>query len=142
MATGRKPSGMPHSRPRSQQAKEATFTLLTDTGEIHGKALPEIADNIWHPQSVTFWEAFRSSPQAQTFTATDWEFLLQTTWLVSKMFDGDTKLASEVRLRSEKLGATAADRERLRLTVVAPEPPQTVHMDAERRRRLQALCAQ
>lgn len=56
------------------------------------------------------------SAQAETFTATDWSFLLDTALMHHAMWSkGQWTLAAEVRLRVAKYGATPEDRARLRM---------------------------
>lgn len=56
------------------------------------------------------------SAQADTFTATDWSFLLDTALMHHAMWSkGQWTLAAEVRLRVAKYGATPEDRARLRM---------------------------
>lgn len=56
------------------------------------------------------------SAQADTFTATDWSFLLDTALMHHAMWSkGQWTLAAEVRLRVAKFGATPEDRARLRM---------------------------
>jgi plasmid maintenance system antidote protein VapI len=79
---------------------------------------------------------------AQTFTDSDWDFLLDTALLHSEMWNGETKLAAEIRLRVSAFGSTPEARLRLRLKIddEAAEVAQTVNMDAERRKRLKAIA--
>lgn len=56
------------------------------------------------------------SAQAETFTETDWSFLLDTALMHHAMWSkGQWTLAAEVRLRVAKFGATPEDRARLRM---------------------------
>ncbi|MFE8916870.1 hypothetical protein [Streptomyces globisporus] len=52
---------------------------------------------------------------------TDWEELAITTLLVDQLYQGDTKLAGEIRQRVAKWGATNEDRARLRMKFEKPE---------------------
>jgi hypothetical protein len=54
---------------------------------------------------------------AQTFTPADWDFLLETAVLHALFWDGDRSVASELRLRVAKFGATPEDRLRLKLEI-------------------------
>lgn len=59
---------------------------------------------------------WRRSAQAETFTETDWSFLLDTALMHHAMWSkGQWTLAAEVRLRVAKYGATPEDRARLRM---------------------------
>lgn len=70
----------------------------------------------WHPRTVAWWEMWRTSPQAEHFMASDWDFLLDTALMHHAMWSkGQWTLAAEVRLRVAKFGATPEDRARLRM---------------------------
>lgn len=62
-----------------------------------------------------FWRTWVNSPQAEVFSSTDWQFLLETLPLVEAYWAGDLKQAGEIRLRVAKFGATPEDRARLRM---------------------------
>jgi hypothetical protein len=70
----------------------------------------------WHPQTVDWWEMWKRSAQADTFTESDWSFLADTALMHTAMWSkGQWTLAAEVRLRVAKFGATPEDRARLRM---------------------------
>lgn len=93
---------------------------------------PDLPDDLWDPirdeplrwPSLTrrWWENWRRSAQAQTFTATDWDFLTETALLHRRFANGDASVAAELRLRVAKFGATPEDRARLRLAIAPPAP--------------------
>ncbi|WP_222870161.1 hypothetical protein [Actinomadura decatromicini] len=101
------------------------MTELAVDGVVRGADLPEgvLPDGeSWHPRTVMWWETWRRSPQAQTFTATDWDFLVDTALMHHVMWTkGRWEFASELRLRAAKFGATPEDRLRLRMEVL-PTP--------------------
>ncbi|KUF19064.1 hypothetical protein AT728_07545 [Streptomyces silvensis] len=75
----------------------------------------------WHSMTQLWWDSWRTSAQAQTFTATDWLFLIDTALMHHTMWArGRWEFASEVRLRAAKFGATPEDRARLKLKVDDP----------------------
>lgn len=76
------------------------------------------------PAAVTRWYAvWASSPQAQTFVATDWQRLHMLAPLVSRYFKApDKSLMAEIRLNESLLGATHVDRLRARIKFEAEEP--------------------
>jgi hypothetical protein len=100
-------------------------TVMAPDGEARGPELP--ADVLpdgeqWHPRTQAWWETWRQSPQAQTFTPTDWDFLIDTALMHHTMWlKARWEFASELRLRAAKFGATPEDRMRLRMQV-APSP--------------------
>ena len=85
---------------------------------IKQPALPESmpGGGDWPTQTIIWWQMWGDSPLASEFTATDWSELLDAAILHAKLWlDGDTKVASELRLRMANFGATPADRARLRI---------------------------
>jgi len=128
------------TRDNDQARREAkTVTVKTDN-VVRGFKLP--TDVAWHPRTVKWWDTWRRSPLAQTFTDSDWDFLLDTALLHSEMWNGETKLAAEIRLRVSAFGSTPEARLRLKLKIddEAAIVAQTVNMDAERRKRLKAIA--
>lgn len=62
-----------------------------------------------------WWQTWVESPQADVFGTTDWQGLLDTLPLIAAYYDGNLKLAAEIRLRVAAYGSTPADRARLRM---------------------------
>ncbi|MFF4478668.1 hypothetical protein ACFY1A_16860 [Streptomyces sp. NPDC001520] len=126
---GRGPAPKDPSKRRRRNASEPE-TVLTPDDELRGPELPEGALGVnaktgeiieWHPMTVAWWLTWRKSPQAQTFTDTDWAFLVDTALMHHSMWaKGQWTLAAEVRLRAAKFGATPEDRARLKLKVDDP----------------------
>ena len=132
------------SRVRDQKRDEAQLTVLPESvDEIRGPELPEGFE--WPPATVTWWETWRRSPQAQTFTDTDWSFLMDTAVMHAEFWLGNRALAAELRLRVAKFGATPEDRARLRLSIGDPKKPkrpatlQTTEKTDRRARLLRAV---
>lgn len=110
---GRGPAPKPASKRARRNADPTPATVLQF---VKGEApdLPEGVD--WNPQTVSWWETWKSSPQAESFTDTDWSFLLDTALMHHAMWSkGQWTLAAEVRLRVAKFGATPEDKARLRM---------------------------
>lgn len=71
---------------------------------------------VWPDATKRWWKTWGEEPLAQDFTATDWDFLLDTAQLHARLWRfGDTRVVAELRLRVAKLGATVEDRQRLRI---------------------------
>lgn len=94
-----------------------------------------------HPEVNKWWQTWLDSPQAETFTNTDWQFLYDTAFIAYEFYNGDMKVAGEFRLRVAKYGATPEDRLRLRLSVEMPASQHTskpggnvTHLQDRRRR--------
>lgn len=116
-----------HQRERDTRRRTAPSAVLTEDGEVRGPDLPGGID--WPMPTLAWWETWRRSPQAATFTATDWDFLVDTALLHARFWAGDEKVAAELRLRVAKFGATPEDRARLRMQLGDPnaedEPKRT-----------------
>ena len=140
---GRIPSKAEWSRERDQRRREAEFTRVADDGQLRGPDLPERSeDKPWHLQTVAWWTTWRRSPLAQTFTATDWDFLLDTALLHNELWSGNPGVAAELRLRVAKFGASPEDRLRLKVDIsdevaAAKAEPR---VNAERKARLVAVA--
>lgn len=88
-------------------------------------ALPEdllpVEDGIresWHPATLRWWRRWSESPLAASLPAVDWSELEATAVLHHEFMRKRTfTLASELRLRMQKFGATPEDRMRLRILV-------------------------
>lgn len=117
------------SRERDQARRDAETTVVEADGEVRGPDLPESfhafdgeewVEAQWPTQTALWWETWRTSAQAKTFTDTDWSFLLDTAVLHAEFWLGDRKVAPELRLRVAKFGATLEDRARLKIAATGP----------------------
>lgn len=138
-----------HSRARDTARRAAPATIIKADGAKHGPELPDLPEydgepQCWPDATIDWWETWRTSPQAQTFTDTDWSFLLDTAVLHMAFWDGDRSVAAELRLRAAKFGATPEDRARLKIAVGVPKPegaPKRERTPAARTRRTRVLRA-
>lgn len=69
----------------------------------------------WPDRTRDWWQMWRDSPQAEHFSSTDWDFLLDTALIHARLWGGEVSAAPELRLRVAKFGATPEDRSRLRM---------------------------
>lgn len=69
----------------------------------------------WPTPTLLWWRAWMDSPLTTQWTDIDWAFMLETARLHALFWMGDSKLATELRLRVSKMGATPEDRARLRI---------------------------
>lgn len=77
---------------------------------------PELsAQYEWPARTQEWFEMWRASPQADTFSSTDWDFLIDTALVHAAFWGGDLSVAGELRIRVAKFGATPEDRARLRM---------------------------
>ena len=115
---GRGPAPKDASQRRRRNAEPPVKVVEAD-GELHGPDLPEGFD--WPDATLAWWATWRKSAQAQTFTDTDWSFLVDTAVMHAEFWLGNRALAGELRLRVAKFGATPEDRARLRISVGEPK---------------------
>jgi len=111
-----------HQRESDTRRRLKARTAVTSDGVVRGPDLIEASGQAeWHDATLRWWNAWRLSAQAQTFLPTDWERLL----LIAPLRDviarnpqrPSTSAIAELRLNEERLGATHADRIRLRMHV-------------------------
>lgn len=110
---GRGPAPKPADRRARTNKDGAQNTVL----RFERAEAPDLPDDIdWHERTTAWWDMWKRSAQADTFTETDWSFLLDTALMHHAMWSkGQWTLAAEVRLRVAKFGATPEDRARLRM---------------------------
>jgi hypothetical protein len=112
-----------HQRERDTKRREAGIATVTRDGTIRGPAL----EGEFLPQTFSWYETWRTSPQAQVFEATDWLRLALLAHLVNAYFIAPTTGAlAEIRLNEERLGATRPDRLRARIRIIAPETDESL----------------
>jgi hypothetical protein len=123
---GRGPAPKDPAKRRRTNSDPKPTNIITPDDELRGPDLPIDAlpdHEQWHPRTRAWWNTWRRSPQAQTFTDTDWDFLIDTALMHHTMWSkGRWEFASELRLRAAKFGATPEDRMRLRMQVDPPLP--------------------
>jgi hypothetical protein len=113
---------------RVRRNKEVRTQLNTDAINT-APALPgtdkfSAAVNSWYQTWV-------DAPQAQRFTGTDWQRLHFLAPLVEAYFqEPKATTLSEIRINESLLGATEADRQRLRWDLPKPEQVDTAKPDA------------
>lgn len=130
---GRGPAPKDPEKRRRRNADPVPQTVVTDDGELRGPELPDfeierdgqLVDFVWPARTVEWWRTWRSAPQAQAFTDTDWSFLLDTALLHARFWSGEASVGAELRLRVAKFGATPEDRARLRMSIGEPDKPET-----------------
>lgn len=135
---GKGPPPSASRRRTNKQPPGVAVPTVTDDEVLHGPELGlrpgyvVVEDKItresrrvklrWLPNTLEWWDTWRRSPQAAALAATDWLELKMTALLVDDAYRGETKNASEIRLRVAQHGATLADRQRLRMTFGSPTP--------------------
>lgn len=124
---GRGPAPKPASERARRNADPAPEMFVEADDEMRGPDLPDdlIEDRLtgpieWPGMTRRWWTNWRKSAQAQTFTDTDWDFLLETALIHRRFIKGEMSVAGELRLRVAKFGATPEDRARLRMGIGKP----------------------
>ncbi|MCW2898501.1 MAG: VWBp32 [Streptosporangiaceae bacterium] len=109
----------PAPKPAGRRARANKDPIGATVLEFRPAAAPELPEDVevdWHPRTRDWWAMWTRSSQSDTFTETDWSFLLDTALMHHAMWSkGQWTLAAEVRLRVAKFGATPEDRARLRM---------------------------
>lgn len=118
---GRGPAPKDPAERRRRNADPTPTVVIEADGKAYGPDLPDGFE--WPAPTLAWWNTWRESAQAQTFTDTDWSFLVDTAVLHAEFWLGNRALAAELRLRAAKFGATPEDRARLRIEVGIPPTP-------------------
>lgn len=104
---------------RARDRDTPEFEKLAVSGELFGPDLPEgvLPDgDVWHPQTIAWWDALRRFPLLEDEPDLGWQFLIDTALMHHTMWQkGRWEFASELRLRVAKYGATPEDRMRLKI---------------------------
>lgn len=98
-------------RSRGSKSQSTTTFYVEPSEQPH---LPDVRD--WPAPTRDWWVSWGLHPMSESFTDSDWQFLLDTALLHAAVWgDGELKLLGEVRLRVAKYGVTPEDRARLRI---------------------------
>lgn len=122
---GRGPAPKNPEQRRRRNADPVAQTSLVDDGELCGPELSELTGrDSWPPHVLSWFADWRASAQAKSFLRTDWRRLAMVAYLVEEfpISEKPGPLLAEIRLNEERLGATIADRQRLRMRITPAEP--------------------
>ncbi|GHF61274.1 hypothetical protein ABZ616_14185 [Streptomyces noursei] len=112
MPSRRGPAPNPNARRRNTDHALGEHGLSLSSGE--GRALPKSL-GIETGGAKRFWKTWAAAPQTEHWLETDWAELELTTRLVDAFYQGNVRLAGEIRQRVGRWGATTEDRARLRM---------------------------
>lgn len=73
----------------------------------------------WPPRTEAWWETVSSMPHCVLWTASDWDFALDTAEVHARFVEGGS--ATELRIREKLLGTTLDARRDLRIRYVEPK---------------------
>lgn len=74
---------------------------------------------VWPEPTRQWWDALDDHPLAHEFIEADWSYLLDTARIHAEFWQGNMKVANELRLREAKYGFTPEDRLRLRIQLAS-----------------------
>ncbi|MER6380782.1 hypothetical protein ABT274_12465 [Streptomyces sp. NPDC001127] len=112
MPSRRGPAPNPNARRRNTDHALGEHGLSLSSGE--GRALPKSL-GVETGGAKRFWKTWAAAPQTEHWLETDWAELELTTRLVDAFYQGNVRLAGEIRQRVGRWGATTEDRARLRM---------------------------
>jgi hypothetical protein len=120
---------------------EPAPTVVVADGQKYGPELPDTFE--WPQATLDWWDGWRRSAQASTFSELDWLFLRDTAVLHGEFWSGNRSYAAELRLRVAKFGATPEDRARLRIEMggTPPKPPSRLRPKSAQLREARLLKA-
>ena len=75
----------------------------------------------WPEETVRWWEMWATDPLSGEFRATDWAELMDTALIHAEVWSGNTRMAGELRLRTQMFCTTAESRARLRIQYAAAD---------------------
>jgi hypothetical protein len=114
--------GGQNRKPPDQRARKNKDPIPMRIVEVRPTPQPLLpADIDWHSQTVKWWLKWGESALSSHFTDDDWSELLDTALIHNRFWNGDMRVAGELRLRAAKFGATPEDRARLRIQVTTAD---------------------
>jgi hypothetical protein len=75
----------------------------------------QLTEFAWPAVTREWWAMWNQSPLNEDLTEADWDFLAQTAVLHARFWDGDMRVAAELRIRQDAYGVTPAARAKLRI---------------------------
>lgn len=119
----------------AEQRRRPRAEVRTELPAAPAVSAPPLPKGNFGEPARSWYDNWCSSPQAQRFTVTDWQRLHMLAPLIDLYWaEPKPSLLAEIRLNESLLGATEADRARLRWDVKPPVAP--VSSAAERRERI------
>lgn len=101
---------------RARRNKDHVQTTVVYRTPTPQPDLPTSVD--WNAQTLLWWHMWGQTELSDDFTDAEWSYLTDTALIHNEFWNGDFKLAAELRLRAAKFGITPEDRHRLRIQVV------------------------
>ncbi len=106
-----------HAKPGTAAAERARMRIVKSE-PVPPPSLPEYMPGgaEWPAETVYWWDCWTKDPLTEDYRQSDWLDLLDCVLIHGRLWAGDDKAASELRLRMAKHGATKEDRAKLRIT--------------------------
>ena len=119
---GRISGALPKPADKRARTNKDTFTPLRVV-HVTPTPQPDLPDDItyWHAATIRWWNMWKDSALAREFTDAEWSYLIETAFIHTRFYEGDMRMASELRLRAAKFGVTPEDRARLRIQVITAD---------------------
>lgn len=120
---GRGPAPKPADQRRHRIKDPIATAHIVDDGQRLGPEIEKLTGRKdWPPLVLSWFEIWRTSPQAKQFIDTDWQRLGMVAFLYEQyLIEPKASILSEIRLNEERLGATIVDRQRARMQVERSE---------------------
>jgi hypothetical protein len=119
-ATGRKPK--PEGQAVNRHRPTHEWNDVIDVPFEDGPKLPsrQPTGPAWPARTKRWWSIISAMPHCRLWTASDWEFALDTAQVAAEMHSGNVRVATELRNRERVLGTTVDYRRDLRIRYVPP----------------------
>lgn len=86
-------------------------------------AAPDLYSPTWPPATLGWWRAVSQMPHAKDWTATDWQFAMDTAEVHARTMEAWKGYGgTELRQREQQMGTTFEARRKLRIRYVKPKP--------------------
>lgn len=106
-----------HANPGTAAAERARLRIVK-SAVVPAPELPDLmpGGTSWPPETLHWWDCWVQDPLTDDYRQSDWLDLLDCALIHGRLWNGDDKAATELRLRMSKHGATKEDRAKLRIT--------------------------
>ncbi len=98
---------------------------------------PDLPSSIeWPDPTVDWWHALPSTPGADTWSSSDWQYLMTTALVHAQVWgNGDMSLLGELRNREERYGITPGARKQYAISTPAVQERRSTPLDSIAARR-------
>lgn len=107
------------TRARNEKARLRVVVDETAPAPLLPPFMPNGED--WPDHTITWWKSWCKNPLTEDYRESDWLDLIDCATIHGRLWSGEYKAASELRLRMARHGATREDRARLRIVFATAE---------------------